>query len=348
MVRTRSYFIAFTACLLVAAIVMQGCGSRQLVTESSARDGYYKNSAATDRFRSQVEQGFQSIRRLQHTVMYRTYLFDPDQTITRSQIGAFKFENVAVATEVESVSNAGTATVLSNNGLKAVFLTAAHAVTRADTVLHFYDVDTGSTGDRVEAVSVKVSENQFVIADNGIVGLDLVVSNQNKDLALIISNEPIEEQYNLEPLNLDPGRFDDVEWGDMVYAMGYPRGVQMITQGVASLSNHPHRSLVMDININRGYSGGAVFAVRADGSGLEWVGMITSAMGERELYLAPEDDIQTEYNPEIPYRGNIYVENRPMIYYGIAYAVDINEIRRFIRENANELKRRGGSISGLF
>lgn len=347
MVRNRSYCVFIIAGLLIAGAFLNGCGSQRTVTERSVDDGFYKNSAVSERFSSQVEEGFESVRRLQNTVMYRTYLFDPDQTITRSQIGAFSFENVAVASEVESVTNAGTATVLSNNGIKAVFLTAAHTVTRADTLIHFYDTDTGSPADRVEAVSVKVSEHQFVIADNGIIGLDLVASDRNKDLALLISNEVIEEEYNLEPISLESGRFDEVEWGDMVFAMGYPRGVQMITQGVASLSNHPHRSLVMDLNINRGFSGGVVMAVRADGLGMEWIGMITSAMGERELYLAPEDGIQTEYNPDIPYRGDIYVKNRPVIYYGIAYAVDIDEINRFIRSNSTQLRVRGASVSFL-
>lgn len=347
MIQNRLYLIAFTTLLIVAAVVIHGCGSHRTIVERSVSDGFYKNSAVSDRFRSQVEEGFESIRRLQNTVVYRTYVFNPEQTITRSQIGAFKFENVAVDSGVESVTNAGTATVLSNNGLKALFLTAAHTVTRPDTLIHFYNLDTDSPGDRVEAVSVKVSEHQFVIADNGIIGLDLVASDRNKDLALLISNEVIEEEYNLEPISLESGRFDEVEWGDMVFAMGYPRGVQMITQGVASLSNHPHRSLVMDLNINRGFSGGVVMAVRADGLGMEWIGMITSAMGERELYLAPEDGIQTEYNPDIPYRGDIYVKNRPVIYYGIAYAVDIDEINRFIRNNSTQLRVRGASVSFL-
>ena len=346
MFQSRSTLIIFITGLMVAFSIY-GCGTRQVITEGNAGDGYYKNNAQTDRFRQQVERGFESVRRLQNTVMYRTYLFNPNQTITRSQIGSFNIENVAVASEVESVTNAGTATVLSNNGIKAVFLTASHTVSRPDTVIHIYDIDTGSPEDRVEAVSIKISENHFVIADAGIVGLDLVASNRSKDLALLISNEPIEEQYNLDAIALDPGKFNEVEWGDVVVAMGYPRGVQMITKGVASLSNHPHRSLVMDLNINRGFSGGIVFALRSDGSGMEWVGMITSAMGERELYLAPEDGIQTDYNPEIPYRGESYVKSRPVIYYGISYAVDINEISRFIQENRNLLRSRGAS-TGVF
>lgn len=344
--QNRSILITFIA-FLFASIAFYGCGTKQVITEGNSGDGYYRNSAQADRFSRQIDQGFESVRRLQNTVMYRTYLFNPGQTITRSQIGSFRIENVAIDSEVESVTNAGTATVLSNNEIKAVFLTAAHTVSRPDTVIHMYDLDTGSPDDRVEAVSIKISENHFVIADNGIIGLDLVAINSSKDLALLISNEPIEEQYNLEPINFDPGRFEEVEWGDMVVAMGYPRGVQMITQGVASLSNHPHRSLVMDLNINRGFSGGIVFAMRADRAGMEWIGMITSAMGERELYLAPEDGIQTDYNPEIPYRGEIFVQNRPVIYYGISYAVDIDEIRRFVQENRNLLRARGASAGGL-
>jgi len=346
MLQSRSTLIV-TIVFLLSSVALNGCGTQQTITERYSGDGYYKNSAQADRYSSRIEQGFKSIRRLQNTVMYRTYLFNPNQTITRSQIGSFSIENVAVASELESVTNAGTATVLSNNGIKAVFLTAAHTVSRPDTVLHFYDLDTDSPEDRVEAVSIKMSESHFVIADNGIVGIDLVASNPIKDMALLISNEPIEEQYNLESIDLDPGRFEEVEWGDIIVAMGYPRGVQMITQGVASPSSHPHRSLVMDLNINRGFSGGSVFAIRSDGSGMEWIGMITSAMGERELYLAPEDGIQTEYNPEIPFRGEVYVKNRPVIYYGISYAVDINEINKFVQENRNLLRARGAS-TGVF
>jgi hypothetical protein len=342
MIYRRSIIFLFSVYVLAACTIF-GCGTQQVVTDRDTQDGYYKNSTNSENFRRQVERGFESVRRLQNTVMYRTYLFNPDQTITRSQIGSFRIENVAIASEVESVTNAGTATVLSNNGIRAVFLTAAHTVSRPDTVIHIYDMDTDSPEDRVEAVSVKISETHFVIADNGIVGLDLVATNRNKDLALLISNEAVEDQYNLRPIALNPGEFSEVEWGDKVIAMGYPRGVQMITEGVASLSNHPHRSLVMDININRGFSGGIVLSPRADGGRMEWIGMITSAMGERELYLAPEDEIQTEYNPEIPYRGEIYVKNRPVIYYGISYAVDIDEIRIFVGQYAGELRRRGGA-----
>lgn len=347
MIQNRSILFTIISCL-ITLVLFYGCGtSEQMAVDRDSGDGYYRNIVQADRFQRQVVQGFKSIRRLQNTVMYRTYLFNPSQTITRSQIGSFNIENVAVNSVVESVTNAGTATVLSNNGIKAVFLTAAHTVSRADTVIHAYDKDSGSPDDRIEAVSIKVSENHFVIADNGIVGLDLVATNSSKDLALLISNEPFEENYSLRPITFEAGSFDQVEWGDRVVAMGYPRGVQMITQGVASLSSHPHRSLVMDLNINRGFSGGIVYAIRNDGSEMEWVGMITSAMGERELYLAPEDGTQTEYNPEIPYRGEIYVKNRPVIYYGISYAVDIDEIKKFIQENRNLLRSRGASIREL-
>jgi len=346
MEQTRWYYIIVLD-LIIIVFCFQGCGSQAPVYERNSSDGYYQNNSDSDRYQNQLEEGFESIRRMQNTVMYRTYLFNPNQTITRSQIGSFNIENIAIDSEVESVTNAGTATVLTNNGIKAVFLTAAHTVTRPDTVIHFFDLDTGSPGDRVEAVSLKVSEYQFVIADNGIVGLDLLAANPSKDMALLISNEKIEEGYNLRPIALDPGSFKEVEWGDRVVAMGYPRGVQMITQGVASLSNHPHRSLVMDLNINRGFSGGIVSAIRADGSGMEWIGMITSAMGERELTLAPEDGIQTRYNPEIPYHGEIYVQNRPVIYYGISYAVDIDEIRLFVQEYRSLLRRSGASTGVL-
>lgn len=328
-------------------ITLAGCGAATEYVTLESDGGYYRNQVASQTVRDQIRESFQSIRRLQNTVMYRTYFFEPNLEIRESQLEDLDFESASANTNVESVTNAGTAMVIYNDGYKALIVTAAHTVTHPEMIIH-YAGDSSSRADNiVEAVSVRVSVNRFVITDNGIVSLEIVSVDDRKDIALLMSKSELRDDFNLNVTQIPPGNINRLDWSDIIYAVGYPRGVQMVTQGVASLSSHPNRSLALDVNINRGFSGGAVFAVRTDGSGLEWMGMITSAMGERDTYLVPEDLIDTEYNPEIPYMGNIYVKNRPVIYYGIAYAVDVSEIESFIRENQSELRRRGIELSEI-
>lgn len=328
-------------------LILIGCSKTVEYSVVEQNEGYYKNVVGSQKVKNQLEKGFESIRRLQNSVMYRTYQVNPELRIESKDMSEIDFETISVGSTVETISNAGTAMVLFNNGSKAMLLTAAHTVTQPDTVYHYSENQFGTESNLIKAVSVVVSINQFIITDNGIVGLEVLVIDENKDLALLGTTSEMEDQFNLTVLPIPWGDCNELSWSDMIYAVGYPRGVPMVTQGVVSLSNHPNRTLVFDLNVNRGFSGGAVFAVRSDGFGLEWIGMITSAMGERESYISPEELYHTEYSSDIPYEGALYVKNRSVIYYGIGYGVDISEIETFIRNNQRELRRQGINISHI-
>lgn len=111
----------------------------------------------------------------------------------------------------------------------------------------------------------------------------------------------------------------------------------MVTMGIASRSDHPSRSILIDASFNRGFSGGALFAVRNDGSGLEFIGIVTSALGQSETYLAPETIQRDEYDPDVPYTGEVFVRTAPRINYGITNAVDTEVIMEFFREKEDQL-----------
>lgn len=342
-----SRFFSYILVSFFSVLLLIGCAKSIEYTVVEQNEGYYKNAAGSQEIKNQLEKGFDSVRRLQNSVMYRTYQINPELRVQRTDLEGIDLESISVGSNVETISNAGTAKVLYNNGNKAMLLTAAHVVTQPDTIYHYTENRFGAESNRVEAVSVLVSMNRFVITDNGIVGLEVIAVDESKDLALLVTTSELREQFNLRVSSIPPGNYNELGWSDMIYAAGYPRGVQMVTQGVVSLSNHPNRTLVFDLNVNRGFSGGAVYVVRSDGSGLEWIGMITSAMGERESYISPEELYNTEYNPEIPYEGALYVKSRPTIYYGIGYGVDVSEIETFIRNSQRELRRQGISLSRI-
>ncbi len=337
---TNCHLLFFTSFILIFFLAAASCGSSETQIRTDGDDGYYQNIAHTPQVRKQINDSFRSVRRIQSNVIYKTYQFDLDNLPRKTQLQNADLESLALDTKIDNHSSAGTGVVLSVRYSGVTLLTASHTVTFADTIWHYSAESAGIPDKLVEAVSVRESLNQFVYADNDIVFMELVINDPRRDLALMRTVSE-HDGTGLRSLNIPVGDSKKLDWTDIVYAVGYPRGVQMVTQGTASRSEHPIRSIVLDIPINRGFSGGTVFAVRNDGSGLEWIGMITSAMGEQDVFLRPEIIPGEDFNPDIPYTGDMYVETKPRIYYGITNAVDITRVQQFINENREEISRQG-------
>lgn len=340
----RSFLFAWVGILILFA----GCGSASQTTRSYGDDAWYVNGLGPASVHDQISEGFMSVRRIQNNTIYRSYLFPGDSVIRAADLHEMDLEAGGIQTSVDTHSNAGTATVIFNNDSRALLLTAAHAVNQPDTLLHFSEAQEGEQEDRLEAISVKISENRFVITDFGIVTLEVLGSDTVKDLALLVTTSGYESRDQLQVLNIAAADYSQVEWGSKIFAMGYPRGVQMVSAGVLSLTNHPHRTLLADLNINRGFSGGIVCTVNAGTGELEWAGMITSAMGENLTYLVPEKAQLSEYTPEMVYEGDAYIENHRVIHYGIGYGVSIDDIQNFIRENESQLMGHGILATDIF
>lgn len=318
--------------LLLCLSLLKGCSSAEKSTLEDLDRGYYQNHALSPPIRNQVEESFESVRRIQSNVIYRTYQFPRNQMPTVSEIPGLFLEEIAIDRTAGTHSTAGTGVVIAINEHSALLLTAAHVVSLPDTLYHFSDSQSDPDNRRVEAVSIAQSKNQFIITDQGITLIEMVAQDSRRDLALMKTVTSVSDS-DLREITIPKGDPDRLDWTDVVYATGYPRGVQMVTRGIASRSEYPVQRITLDLSINRGFSGGPVFAVRNDGSGLEWIGTITSAMGEQDYYLAPYDTTVEDFSPEMPYRGELYIKSAPRIYYGVSNAVDINEARNFLREN---------------
>lgn len=303
-------------------------------------NGHYKNHLQSQAVRDGIDEGFRSVVRIQNNVIYRTYQFYVDDMPLRSELEGEDLAEVAAESYLDDQSTAGTALVLSEYRGKYAMLTASHAVFYPDTIWHYRSEADDDMNRYVEAVSVRESVNYILLNERGVIKLDLVANDAVRDLAIMTNSES--EESLMRPLTLPIGRSDELDWGDIVYALGYPKGAKMVTMGTASRSDHPTRSILIDASFNRGFSGGALFAVRNnDGSGLEFIGIITSALGESETYLTPEPRRDKEYDPDVPYDGDVYVRTAPRINYGITNAVDTELIMEFLRENEDRLNDAG-------
>ena len=324
----------FMIILIFFLQVAGGCQTTDRALQEERDRGYYQNQALSLDVRDQIRESFRAVKRIQSSVIYKTYQMERinGELPTVEELKGVDLEEIANHVTVDTHSSAGTGVVISIENRNALLITASHVVSYPDTVYHYLRSPEAGFQNQLVAVSVTQSRNQYIVTDSGIEVIEILANDSRRDLALLRTVSNISGD-DLRILSIPMGNPRRLEWTDVVYAVGYPRGVQMVVRGIVSKSRHPTRSITIDLSINRGFSGGPVFAVRNDGSGLEWVGNITSAMGEREVFLAPEELYGEEYSSEIPYDGALYVQTTPRIYYGITHAVDVSEATQFIREN---------------
>ena len=209
-----------------------------------------------------------------------------------------------------------------------------------DTVWHYHNNSSSANNQVVEAVSVKARSNYSIFIGDNFGPADLIISDRRLDLAVLTTRFEMDD--TLFEGSIFPGDSDRLEWADFVYAVGYPKGIKMITSGIVSKTERMRGdSFSLDASFNRGFSGGIVLAINSETSMPEWVGMLSSSTSSIEYVLVPEQMNLNDYAPDIPYTDTIYVERKNRIDYGITHAVSINQIRTFLQQNRDSLREFG-------
>jgi S1-C subfamily serine protease len=334
--------------LAVFLIYFSGCTVVHYVPYEDDGSNVYRSYTGSEVVRAQIKDSFESVLRLHNSVNYRTYTFDPDNLPVQAQVEQAGIQALAVSSFTDDHTTAGTGIILSNRSGRTTILTASHTVTFPDTIWHYQKREGVLERDRVEAVSIKQSSTHFLFGEDGIITFDVAVNDPRRDLALMVNRWRAEENPGLVPMKINPGNPDDMEWTDMVYGVGFPKGIRMVTAAmVSNVSISSRRSFVLDASFNRGFSGGALFAIRNDGSGLDWVGIISAAHAEQEYFLVPESISDEDYDPRSEYEGPVYIRRESRINYGITYAVGLEQIKEFFEENRDEIARQRLSVPDI-
>ncbi|MCR4438990.1 MAG: serine protease [bacterium] len=255
--------------------------------------------------------------------------------------------DLPVEQKLTSSSVAGSGLVLLQNSREMLVLTCNHVVDFADTIRHYFLDDAKRPTNHLRQLSIKYRQDIFVFHRSGEwTAGELVAADRENDIALLKTSRA-GQQMAESPLPFRFGDAGDLKLGQEVYVLGFPKGFFAVTRGLVSPSRGRGR-FMLDIAFNRGYSGGVVVHPNEREGRMEYVGMATSAAYDSHYLLAPPADTTPPTpEPDIPYTGDIYVEELKLINYGITFVVSSNTVRNFLRANLDLLQRNGFSAATL-
>jgi len=193
---------------------------------------------------------------------------------------------------------------------------------------------------------VKERQSNYAASIPGVHNLEILAFDKGSDLAVLgqkISGQPV---YNVSVFQYPFGKAKELEWGDFVYLFGYPAGHQIITKGIVSSPNRDKNgSFLTDAIFNKGFSGGIILGIRDGVPNFELVGMATLVPARQQYYITPVKEGEIlDFEQNVPFKGDVYVESRTDIIYGIAPAISVECIAWFLEKNQQKLLEMGYDV----
>ena len=341
----RTHRCATTLAALAAAVSFS-CAPTYKEVFPTLLDGKYDSEFPYRGCSEQLEEIGESVKMVNTIAYYRTYFFAPDEQVRPADAGTDFLRERFKGSTVISSQAAGTATVISSEGRRVVLVTCAHIIGFPDTAVAFRIGPDHRPTEFLRSLAVKERQSIYIAGFPETGELELLAKDAGADVALLgktFDNEPFPRVRALAYPN---GSAKQLEWGSFVYLFGYPSGFKMVTKGIVSNPNKDRRgTFLLDAVFNRGFSGGIALAIRDGVPNFELVGMVKLVSGRSAYVLAPAPGDDTpDYESGVPYTGDVFVERRMDIEYGIAQAVPVEVIVEFIREHRDELAARGYAV----
>lgn len=252
-------------------------------------------------------------------------------------------------TEIFGMKDSVAHTIMETNGggvviyrddRRSVILTCAHLLDAPDTTITYYRDSAGHPTAVPFSRSIK-TQSTFRAIDNGDRSKAATVLriNSRYDLGLImVTSTPPPGTPTRCPIAY--GR--EADWGDVAFAVGYPRGIKQVTLGIVSHSPYPG-TFAVDVVARAGYSGGPVLIAGADGT-LELAGILRAVPASPLEYVAPPPTMVAGEPMTSSTLEKSTAEEYDMIDYGTVYAVGTARIGQFLSESVERLKREGISL----
>lgn len=335
----------FFSILILMLIWVGACSSTEQSidnTEAVEESEFYTTAFPSQNLSKSLQRAEESIIRIISTSFYDTYSFNKPN-VTLSDIKSNRLKEISSHSHSTEESSAGTSILLSlNNRNEALLITTAHTVTSSDTLITYYEGEQIPENTFIETISIKRRQNNLIFTPEELSDFEIITQDALLDLALLSASlQQTDIRTNHQELSFSMGRSEKIQLGSFLYILGFPKGYPMITRGIASSSGvqSHQRFFISDALFNRGISGGLVIASDDQFNSFEWVGMARSAAATREPYLIPNPDDEYSNNIIKPYNGTTFIEEKRRISYGITHAIPINEIRNFIENNHDAIRR---------
>jgi hypothetical protein len=302
---------------------------------SSTYDTEFPGSGGAE----QLEHVVDVTKKIFSQAHYKTWYFSFDSRMTAADLSKEAFKSASeIARQQHSV--AGSGTVIWKGDTRLALLSCAHIFDWQDTLYTFHlDAEMNRT-ERLASVSILERQSNFVQDIPHVSNLDVLLLDEEMDLALLGAEIPREWSATVPALRVPLGTSRDLRWGAFVYVAGFPGGYHMITKALVSRAEGDRRySFLIDAPFNVGLSGGLVLAQRGSPSSLEVVGIVTSAASLHETVLSPPPDSAIVL--DAPYRGTIWAENRTYGRQGITFVSGAERVAELIRRHEHELRASG-------
>ena len=335
----KKHIISLTLSLIFLIILSSCSGISYDQIYPILHDGKYDSEFPYKGSSEQLEKISKSVHRINSTGFYKTFTFAIQDSVTQKNIGTKNLESIALVSGYADQSTSGSATAIYSLEGKIVLLTCAHVVNYPDTVFSFFYNDSGEKTDFIQSILIK--DNQRVYAAGFPEGskLEILAIDEKNDLALIGRDYHALSGIRFPFFDYPNGKAKELEWGTFVYVFGYPINFQMVTKAIVSSPNRDSQgSFIIDAVVNRGASGAIVLAIKDGVPNFELVGIVQWVPEEEENILVPsKSKNSTQYNPLVPYTGEVFVKRFSSIRYGIARVISIELIKEFISNNLIKL-----------
>ncbi len=318
------------------ALILFSCTTQQVEQQHFPKaDGRYDSEFPVQNVSDELDYLSTTVRKLDCLVFYMTYVFPPDNPLDKNKLTEAKLKEYSVGEDVTNESVSGTATIVYFDGKQVGLLTCAHVVDFPDTLFNYY-----SEGG-LQSISIKLKQQNFVSGLPDGEEVEVIALDKKKDIALI-SKHVFASLPPPSVLSYPIGKTKDLEWGTVVYAMGYPLGNLMVTRAIVSNPDKADNGMFLtDALYNHGISGAPVLALRDGVPNFEWVGLASSSSAESIHYLKPSEDIPQFIAPNSPYSAEVFIDHKKLINYGVTYSVSIEEIVKFLSVNKKVIQQKG-------
>ncbi len=335
-------FLLFSSIILQTSCYQQG----ELGNTYPVADGRYDTEYPLTDCSDELGLISKSIKRISNTVYYRTVLFMESEEVTPETIHSVYYDDKNYSQDFFNKTTHGTGTIIYYDGVKIALITSAHVLNYPDTVLNYFPPPDDKY---LREMNIKVNQQLYVdgLSDN--IEFTILAMDDTRDIAVLGASLPDNREFEITVFPYPVGNSDDLRWGNFVYIMGFPMGIQMVTTGIISLSRiNIKNTFMIDALFNRGFSGGIVLAIRDGVPNFELVGMTMSVSSENGYFLVPDLSLPYDNFPlNRPYTGDIYLSKETTIKYGITYAITTESIRRFFQIYRNQLLRQGYDFSSF-
>lgn len=346
----KTNFLNFAIhCLVILLFV--SCSSQNVLEKMlpTLSDGKYDSEFPYRNSSEQLEEISNNIRLINSIAFYTSYVFPEESKLLRRQITNIDFKKKAVQAVFFNKTASGTGTVISSKLGAVVLLTVAHVVSFPDTIYSYFLNSDGSLSSYVQSISIKTKQTNYIPDFPGNGEVEIIICDRNIDVALLGQQYSGNQAFNISQFSFPWGNSSELEWGSFIYVFGFPMNNKMISKGIVSNPTKEKNTFLIDAVFNRGSSGGIVLAIRDGVPNFELVGLVKSVPAEYQLNVHPFSNLSDiDFNPMIPYKGDLYVEKEQILRTGITRVIGIETVKDFILKNKETILAKGYSIPFLF